>query len=88
MIGLPLHLDGREGERARAARTFAERLARRNPKLAVELRDERLSTVAAEDLLRERGVRGAERRRRVDGVAAALLLEGWLDDRRGRGAAT
>ncbi len=48
MIGLPLHLDGREGERARAARTFAERLARRNPKLAVELRDERLSTVAAE----------------------------------------
>lgn len=77
VVGLPLHMDGREGPEAERARTFAARLAEKT-KRPVELWDERWSTIAAERALREdRG----RRKGPVDHVAAALLLQGFLDSK-------
>jgi putative holliday junction resolvase len=78
VVGLPLSLSGREGPAARAARVFARRVAEVTG-LPVELADERLSTVAAEGALREGRVKGPARRRMVDRVAAALMLQSYLD---------
>ena len=71
VIGLPLTLDGGEGSAARAARKLGERLARLG--LPVEYEDERLSSAAAE--------RAAPRGEAVDDVAAALLLQQFIDRR-------
>ena len=71
-MGLPLLLDGREGEAARLARRLGERVQRALG-LPVEYEDERLSTVAA-----EREGDGAPR----DDVAAALILQQFIDRRR------
>jgi putative Holliday junction resolvase len=76
-------LDGSEGEAAQEARRFAAEVERRTG-MAVELWDERLTTVQAERTLVDAGVRRSRRRTRVDAVAAALLLQNWLDARRVR----
>jgi putative Holliday junction resolvase len=83
VIGLPLELDGREGDAARRARQLAARVAELS-KLDVTLWDERLSSRAAERALAASGMRGAERKRRVDRVAAALILQSYLDAQRAR----
>lgn len=78
VVGLPLRLDGSEGEAARRARAFGEALGEA---LGVEVVfwDERLTTVAAERSLREMGRRGAKSRDVVDQSAATILLQGYLD---------
>lgn len=81
VVGLPLRLDGSEGEAAAAARALAAE-ARAETGLPVELWDERLSTVAAERALLAQGMRRRRRRERVDAVAAALVLQAWLDAQR------
>jgi putative Holliday junction resolvase len=78
VVGLPLRLDGSEGEAARRSRMLAEQLAARTGR-SVELWDERLSTRAAERALREGELRGKAARQVVDRVAAALLLQSYLD---------
>lgn len=78
VVGLPLRLDGRESDAARAARKLSSKLAEASG-LEVVLWDERLSTKAAERALREGGVRGAKQRAAVDSVAAALILQSYLD---------
>ena len=80
VVGLPLHLDGREGSGADRARRFCQKLATR-ANVTVELIDERLSTVQAERALKEAGATRAEIKKRIDGAAAALLLQLWLDRR-------
>ena len=89
VVGLPLHLDGRAGTGAAAARRFAEALGRACA-LPVELVDERMTTVIAERTLRE-APRGRGRGRRpekgqVDALAAALILRTYLESPRGGGA--
>lgn len=82
VVGLPLGLDGRVGTAAQSALDEVDRLravAGESP--AVEVHDERLTTVTAEQMLRERGVKGQDRRRVVDKVAAAVMLQSWLDGR-------
>jgi putative pre-16S rRNA nuclease len=86
VVGLPRRLDGSEGDAAAAARSLADEAARETG-LAVELWDERFSTVAAERALVEAGVRRERRRRSVDAVAAAIMLQGWLDSRSRRQSA-
>ena len=71
VVGLPLLLDGREGESARLARRLGDRIERAL-RLPVEYEDERLSTVAA-----EREGDGSPR----DDVAAALILQQFIDRR-------
>lgn len=78
VVGHPLLLSGERGERARDAEAVAD-LLRREVGLPVDLWDERLTTVQAERSLREGAVRGAKRRERVDAVAAALMLQSYLD---------
>ena len=80
VVGLPLSLDGSIGPAARSAIAEAERLAS-VAAVPVETFDERLTTVTAERALLEQGVRGSSRRRVVDKVAAAVLLQAWLDGR-------
>lgn len=80
VIGLPLSLDGSEGPAARAAREESERLAELTG-LPVETYDERFTTVTAQRSLTEQNVRGKDRRKVIDMVAAAVLLQAWLDRR-------
>jgi putative Holliday junction resolvase len=83
VIGLPKGLDGREGASARSARTFAaavsERLA--SDEVAVELHDERLTTVQAAGALRSAGQASREQRSSIDSAAATVLLEAWISCR-------
>lgn len=81
VIGLPRRLDGSEGDAARSARAFAAELTRRAA-IDVELWDERFTTTIAERSLIESGVRRKRRREVIDAVAAAVLLQSWLDARR------
>jgi putative Holliday junction resolvase len=78
VVGLPLSLDGSQGSAARAATAEAEALAT-VVAVPVETFDERLTTVTADRSLRESGMPGQARRRVVDKVAAAVLLQAWLD---------
>lgn len=82
VVGLPLSLDGSLGPAATAARAEAEALALVVP-VPVESFDERLTTVTAERALMEAKMRGEARRRVVDKVAAAVMLQAWLDRSRG-----
>lgn len=82
VIGLPLNMDGSEGPRAEASRAFA-RLVEERLGLTTDLWDERLTTVAAERVLLEGDVSRQKRRQVIDQVAASLILQGWLDARRG-----
>lgn len=85
VVGLPRSLSGGEGPAAAKARDFARELARRIAPVPVRLCDERLTTVSAESMLRERGRSGARRRAVVDQAAAVLILQTALDTERASG---
>jgi putative Holliday junction resolvase len=81
VIGLPLSLDGSHGPAARRALAEAAELATVVP-VPVETFDERLTTVSADRVLVEASLRAPARRTVVDKVAAAVMLQAWLDRRR------
>lgn len=81
VLGLPKNMDATEGERAELTKEFQEKLERRTG-LPVILWDERLTTVAADKVMMESGVRREKRRKYVDKIAATLILQGYLDNRR------
>jgi putative Holliday junction resolvase len=85
VVGLPLGLDGSLGAAAKAAMAERDDLAA-TLDVPVELFDERLTTVSAERTLIEARVRREARRRVVDKVAAAVMLQAWLDGRGARAA--
>jgi len=85
VVGLPLRLDGSLGSQAEKVVAFVERL-RRVLRLPVVTRDERLTSVAAGERLAEAGVKGRDRKARIDQVAAALILQEHLDGRKARAA--
>lgn len=78
VIGLPLNMDGTEGDRVRLTREFAAGLAEYTD-LKIVFQDERLSTVSAEKMLIESGVRRDKRKTVVDKVAATIILQSYLD---------
>lgn len=80
VVGLPRNMDGSPGPRAEMARDFAGRLAKALG-LPVEMWDERLTTAAAERLLIEADLSRARRRQVIDKMAAALILQSYLDAR-------
>jgi putative Holliday junction resolvase len=82
LVGLPAKLSGEEGPSARRARRFAEQLQAKAA-VRVEFIDERLSTQQARARLREQGVRDRDARDRIDSASAAVLLQAWLDGRKG-----
>ena len=77
LSGLPLNMDGTEGFQAKKVRDLCAQLEKAG--LTVFFQDERLSTVAAEDALLEGNLSRAERKTKVDKVAAAVFLQEWLD---------
>lgn len=83
VVGLPRNMDGSEGDSARGAREFAERLKKLLP-LPVEMRDERGTTITAHGFLNETDTRGKKRKAAVDAVAATIILQDYLDYRRNR----
>lgn len=87
VVGLPRSLKGGENPATAKVRDFAASLARRVAPVPVRLIDERLTTVSAEAMLRERGRKGADRRAVVDQAAAVLILQHALDSERASGAA-
>ncbi len=80
VMGLPLNLDGTEGAKAAEVRRFAEALERAAG-LKVIFWDERFSTVAVTRVLVEADISRAKRKDVVDKVAAAYILQGYLDSR-------
>ena len=78
IVGLPLSLDGTEGKAAQAARDEADQIQALFP-IPVEMHDERFTTVEAEHRLKEQNLNARAQRKVVDKVAAAILLQAWLD---------
>lgn len=83
VVGYPRTLAGREGRAARRCRELAEELADAVD-VPVVLWDERFTTTEAERVMLAQDARRAERRRSIDRVAAALILQGVLEARRSR----
>ena len=79
VLGLPLNMDGSEGERAAAVRLFKEGLEKRCS-LPVHLQDERLTTVEADEILEFNGIREKDRKKYIDRIAAQVILEDWMAD--------
>ena len=83
VLGLPLSPEGERGRAARSVEAFAERL-RAAIDVPVELVDESFSTVEAEAVLLAADVSRARRKQVVDKMAAAVILQRWLDANRDR----
>ncbi len=81
VIGLPLTLRGEIGPQAASVQRFAASLEQAL-QLPIHLVDERLTSAAAEQLLRDMGLKPEKRRQQIDQVAAALILQDFLDQRR------
>jgi len=84
VVGLPVSFDGIEREMCEICRFFKNELAKKTT-LPIELFDERLTSKMAEASLIESGMRREQRREVVDAVAASLILQSYLDNRRHKG---
>ena len=80
VLGYPKNMNNTAGERAEKTEAFKAMLERRTGKPVI-LWDERLTTIAAERVLMESGVRRGNRKSVVDKIAAVLILQGYLDSR-------
>jgi putative Holliday junction resolvase len=83
VVGMPWRLDGNLGPQGEKVMGFVEAL-RRGLKVPVVTWDERFTTVAADELLAEAGVRRRDRKARIDRAAAVLILQGYLDSLQSR----
>jgi putative holliday junction resolvase len=83
VIGLPLHMSGKVGPSAERASEFIDGVRAALPELEVSARDEALTSWAAEEMLRDRGVKPEKRKKLLDAYAAAVILQEDLDSRRG-----
>lgn len=81
IVGLPIGLSGREGPQAKTVRAVADDLS---CQLGIEFvySDERLSSAVAEQALRSQGTRREKRKTHIDNMAAAVILQGYLDAER------
>jgi putative Holliday junction resolvase len=83
VVGIPKSLDGTEKRQAEKVREFIEKLNKKIEGLEFIEIDERLSTVSADKMLQDNGVKGAiNKRKTVDQVAAAIILQTYLDMKR------
>lgn len=85
VLGLPLNMDGTEGPQARQVLAFAKELGKRIP-VPIHLQDERLSSFEAEQKLQDIGLSRGKRRERLDALAAAEILQAFLDHKAGQQA--
>ncbi|MFM1558999.1 MAG: Holliday junction resolvase RuvX [Roseibacillus sp.] len=78
LLGLPLRLDGSEGDAAQRVRSFGDDLAEKIPGIPLQYADERLSTTAASEKLRAAGVSARKQKDLIDQAAALEILNDWL----------
>lgn len=83
VLGLPKHMNNDLGDRAEFSLEFKEKLERRTG-LPVALWDERLTTVSADRIMMEAGIRRENRKDYVDKIAATIILQGYLDYKKGQ----
>ena len=81
VLGNPVHMDGSPSERSILTAAFKEKLERRTG-LPVALMDERLTTLEADEILKESGIPKEDRKQYVDQVAASLFLKAYLEQRK------
>ena len=81
VVGLPKNMDGSEGESAKNARDFAQKL-REKSGIDVKMQDERGTTITAHKYLNATNTRGKKRKNVVDSVAATIILQSFLDSRK------
>lgn len=81
VVGVPIRDDGTEGPTTPRAKAFADLLRERLAPVPVETWDESNTSVEANRILKERGLSWQESRKQVDRVAAAVMLQSWLDSR-------
>ncbi|MFC1979510.1 Holliday junction resolvase RuvX [Chloroflexota bacterium] len=79
VVGLPFSMDGSVGQQADKVKSFTRELCSRTG-VSVEYRDERLTTVSAKRLMRSVGKKKGREKARDDAIAAALILQGYLDE--------
>lgn len=84
VLGEPLNMDDTRGERAEKSAEFKKMLEHRlemdGLNISVVLWDERLSTVGADEILEESGIVSSERKQYIDKIAAALILEDYMNN--------
>jgi len=80
ILGLPIHVNGNEGQKAREARQYGQWLGRIS-RLPIDFWDERFTSAAAEDFMIAVDLTREQRKKRVDMVAAQILLQSYLDHR-------
>lgn len=81
VVGLPLNMDGTEGDRAQKTRQFVD-LLKEKSNVEFIFQDERLSSVEAEEILIEGGMKRKDRKVTIDKIAAAIILESYLNSRK------
>ncbi len=84
VLGIPINMDGTEGAAAKDVRTFAAQLAARTG-LPVHLQDERLTSFEADARMAQSGRTHKQKKELRDALAAAAILEDWLDAKQGSG---
>ncbi len=80
VLGLPLNMDESVSERSKLCLDFKDMLERRTG-IPVEMMDERLTTVEADEIMNEARIKGKERKEYVDMIAAQIILQDYLDNR-------
>ena len=78
VIGLPLHLNGEQSEMSEVVMRFADDLKKEKTALNIEMMDERLSSVTANNFISERGMNHQQRKDNVDKIAACIILDTYL----------
>ncbi len=78
VVGLPMNMDGTEGPRAKAVRSFADRLGQRTGR-AVRVQDERLTSVEADWRMSGSGMTHKQKKMKRDALAAAAILRDYLE---------
>ena len=81
IVGLPFSMDGSIGKQAEKTKAFIQELTNQTD-VQVEYRDERLTTVSAKRLKREAGTKKTGKKTRYDAMAAAIILQDYLDENR------
>ena len=79
VLGLPVNMDQTPSERSELCLEFKEKIERRTG-IPVIMWDERLTTVEADEIMDEAGIRGRERKEYVDMIAAQVILQDYLDN--------
>ena len=79
VVGLPKNMDGSLGFREEKTREFVDLLKERMPEIEIKPWDERLTTVMAQRAMRDMGINSKKQKGRIDQMAAAFILQSYLD---------